>query len=72
MAAAATQDLSPEQARERLVTLAVQGLLVLVPCAIWYVQAGQLAQNALSLSGMIIGTLATAGAITSLIAKSGR
>jgi hypothetical protein len=71
MAAAATQDLSPEQARERLVTLAVQGLLVLVPCAIWYVQAG-LAQNALSLSGMIIGTLATAGANTSLIAKSGR
>jgi hypothetical protein len=53
-------------ARERLVTLVAQGLIVLMPCALWDARAGSLTGSALTPGGMIIGGLMTAGAVMSL------
>jgi hypothetical protein len=54
-------------ARDRLVTLAAQGPIVLMRRALWDGRAGSLTVSTLTPGGMIIGGLVTAGAVMSLV-----
>jgi hypothetical protein len=54
-------------ARERLVTLAAQGLMVLMRSAPWEAHAGSQTGRTLAPGGMMTGGLMTAGAVMSLV-----